>query len=55
MPQGICNSCGAVHYGWALAQDEQRKCECGGHIEVRDLVIEKELDDLKAMREVRIK
>lgn len=31
-PEGTCQKCGRKYYGWALAQERERKCACGGKI-----------------------
>ena len=33
MLRGKCEKCGEVYYGWALEQEQEHQCECGGLLE----------------------
>ena len=48
--KGKCEKCGAVFYGWALADIDKRKCtKCGGTVELVENVPTRLLSDVLAV------
>jgi len=48
--KGKCKICGAIFYGWALADVGKRKCtRCGGNVELLSDVPTKLLSDVLAI------